>query len=232
MKYKILGLIGGIGPESTMDYYKTIIQNFRQKVKTNDYPHFLVNNINMIEMLSYVAGDLNELVNFLAKEIKKLEDAGADFVAMASNTPHIVFDDLEKKVALPMISIVKVTMEAARKQGLKKIALFGTKSTMEGGFYQKTGVDYSIEVLTPDKSSMEFINEKYFGELVAGIIREETKKELISIAKRIKDEEGIEGLILGGTELPLILSQDDFNDIALLNTSQIHVNSLIDMMFS
>jgi aspartate racemase len=232
MKYKTLGLIGGIGPESTMDYYKMIIQKFRQRLQTNEYPHFLVNNINMTEMLSYVPNDLNALADFLGKEIKKLENAGADFGVMASNTPHIVFDELEKKAVLPLISIVKETMKVAQKQGLKKVALFGTKSTMEGGFYQKTGSDYSIEVLTPDKPSKEFINEKYFGELVAGIIKEETKRKLIYIAEKMKDAEGIEGLILGGTELPLILNQDDFKDIVLFNTSQIHVDSIIDRMFS
>ena len=131
-----------------------------------------------------------------------------------------------------MISIVKVTMDEARKRGLKKVALFGTRSTMEGGFYQKTGENYSVNVLTPDKNSREFINEKYFGELVAGIIKEETKRKLISIADKMKEGEGIEGLILGGTELPLILNQDDFKDIVLLNTAQIHVDAIIEGMFS
>jgi aspartate racemase len=232
MKYKILGIIGGIGPESTMDYYKAIIQKFRQRAEAKEYPHFLINNINMTEMLSYVPNHLTGLVEFLLKEVKKLEDAGAEFVAMASNTPHIVFDELEKKVTLPMISIVKETMKAAQKQGLKKVALFGTKSTMEAGFYQKTGVDYSIEVLTPDKISMEYINEIYFGELVVGVIKEETKIKLIQIAEKMKKEERIEGLILGGTELPLILNQDDFKELVLFNTSLIHVDSIMEKMFS
>ncbi|MGE5812110.1 MAG: aspartate/glutamate racemase family protein, partial [Ignavibacteria bacterium] len=202
MKYKILGLIGGIGPESTIDYYKMIIKKFRERFATNDYPHFLINNINLTEMLSYVKENkLDVLSGFLAKEIKKLEEAGADFGALASNTPHIVFDELQKKVNLPLLSIVEECFKEISRKKIKRVGLFGTLSTMDGGFYQTTGRKYSIEVITSDKKSKEYINKIYFEELVLGIINPSTKKELINIVSRMKDNDEIKGLILGGTEL-------------------------------
>lgn len=232
MKYKTLGLIGGIGPESTIDYYKMIIKKFRERFSTDDYPHLLINNINMTEMLSYVKENkLDALSGFLAKEIKKLEEAGADFGALASNTPHIVFDELQKKVNLPLLSIVEECFKEIRRKNIKRVGLFGTLSTMDGGFYQTTGGKYSVEVVIPDKKSKEYINKIYFDELVLGIINPSTKKELINIVSRMKDNDEIKGLILGGTELPLILDQGDFNDIKIFNTSKIHVESIIEKMF-
>ncbi|MBE3092346.1 MAG: amino acid racemase [Chloroflexi bacterium] len=154
MKYKILGLIGGIGPESTIDYYKMIVSRFRERIETDDYPKFLINNINITEMLSYVkTNQLDKLVDFLAFEIKKVQAGGADFAVLASNTPHIVFDELRNRVDLPMISIVDETFKVISKDKLRKVALFGTMFTMQAGFYQKVGVEYSIDVLTPDKIS-------------------------------------------------------------------------------
>jgi len=232
MKYKILGLIGGIGPESTIDYYKMIIKKFRERLSTNDYPHFLINNINMTEMLSYIKkNELKALVDFLAKEIKQLADAGADFAALASNTPHIVFNELQEKVNMPLISIVEETCKEIRKNSIEKAGLFGTLSTMDGGFYQKKGEEYTINVITPSKDEKEFINKKYFEELVLGINNPATKEELKSIVYKMKVNNGIQGLILGGTELPLILNQEDFSDIIIFNTAQIHVNGILGKMF-
>jgi aspartate racemase len=232
MRYKILGLIGGIGPESTVDYYKMIIKKFRERLSNTDYPHFLINNINMTEMLNYIKkNELNALVDFLAKEIKQLSDAGADFAALASNTPHIVFDELQKNVNLPLLSIVEETCKEIVNKEIKKVGLFGTSSTMDGGFYQKTGMKHLIEVVLPDKKSKEYINKIYFEELVLGILNPSTKKELKNIICKMKDNDEIEGMILGGTELPLILDQKDFTDIMIFNTAQIQVNSIIEKMF-
>jgi len=233
MKYKILGLIGGIGPESTIDYYKTIIKRFREKFSANDYPHFLINNIDMTEMLGYIKENkLNDLTDFLAKQVKKLQDAGADFAALASNTPHLVFDDLQKKSNIPLISIVEETFKEIKKKNIGKVGLFGTLSTMDGGFYQKTGNKYLVDVLIPDKKSKEYINQIYFEELVLGIVNESTKKELKNIVCKMKDKDRIEGLILGGTELPLILNQKDFPDIKIFNTAEIHVESILEKMLN
>ena len=233
MKKKILGLVGGIGPESTVDYYKMIIKKYREKSGNGNYPEFLINSINMTAMLSYVQENkFKELILYLAYEIKKLEMAGAGFAALASNTPHIVFDQLQNSVNIPMISIVEETIKYISEKKIEKVGLFGTMFTMNAGFYQKVGEKYSVEVITPDQKDKEFIHEKYFSELVAGIIKDDTREMLRKIAETLKDQHNITGLVLGGTELPLILKQENFLDIELLNTSEIHVDSIVNKMLS
>jgi aspartate racemase len=228
---KKTGLLGGIGPESTIEYYRQIIKRFQERLNTKNYPEILMNSINMTEMLSYVFNNqLDKLVDFLSERVKVLEKAGADYVAIASNTPHIVFDRLTADVKIPLISIVEETCKTIHEKGLKRVALFGTKSTMTAGFYQKTAEKYTIEMITPDPENQDYIHQKYMSELVFNNILPETKKQLIQIVAELIKNESIEGLVLGGTELPLILKQSDFNNIEVFDTTKIHVESIVNKM--
>jgi len=228
---KKIGLIGGLGPESTIEYYRLIIKRFQEKHNSKEYPELLLNSINMTEMLGYVFNNqLDKLVDFLAVRIEVLEKAGVDYVAIASNTPHIVFDKLSEKINVQLISIVEETSKEIQRKKLKKVGLMGTKSTMSNGFYQKTALKHGIEILIPDPENQDYIHQKYMGELVFNRILPETKKQLIQIVNKLKKKETIEGLILGGTELPLILNQTDFTDILVFDTTKIHVESIVTKM--
>lgn len=225
---KKLGLIGGVGPESSIAYYRLIIKRFRERLNTKDFPEIIIHSINMTGMLNYVfTNQLDKLVDFLAVRIMVLEKAGADFAAIASNTPHIVFDELRARVNIPMISIVEETCKFIAQKNMKRVGLFGTKSTMTSGFYQKTAEKYGLEVLIPDTREQDYIHEKYMSELVLNNIIPETKHQLLRIVKEFQDKESIEGLVLGGTELPLILNQSDFSDLKLIDTTQVHVASIV-----
>lgn len=228
---KKLGLIGGVGPESTIKYYRLIIEYFQKELKTNNYPEFLIESINMTEMLSYAFNnELEKLADFLSQRINMLEKAGADFIALASNTPHIVIDDLKRRVQIPIISIVDETCKAIQKKRIKKVALLGTKSTMTAGFYQEKAAQFGIEVFIPENETLGIIHERYMNELVFNRINPETKILLIKIANQLKDKNSIEGLILGGTELSLILEQSDLKDLHLFDTTKIHAYSLVKNM--
>jgi aspartate racemase len=228
---KKIGLIGGVGPESTIEYYRLIIKRFKEKLTTNNYPEIIINSINMTEMLSYVINNrLDSLIDFLSERIKILEMSGVDYAAIASNTPHIVFDELQNKVNIPLISIVEETCEEISIRKMKRVGLFGTKSTMTAGFYNKDAKKYGIDIFIPETKDQDFIHDKYMTELLFNRIVPETKKELIRIVRELKEKESIEGLILGGTELPLILSQQDFSDIIILDTTKIHVESIVTKM--
>ena len=182
-------------------------------------------------MLRYVFNkQLDRLVNFLADKIMVLEKAGVDFGAIASNTPHIVFERLEERVNIPLISIVEETCKSITAKSIRRVGLFGTKSTMTQGFYDKVAQKHGIEIVIPDPSEQDFIHDKYMNELVHNKIVPETKKQLVEIAKKLKEKELIEGLILGGTELPLILNQSDFSDLQILDTTKIHVGSIVTRM--
>ncbi len=228
---KKIGLIGGIGPESSIEYYRLIIKQFQDRLKTKDYPEFVISSINMTEMLSYVFADnLDRLVDFLVERISTLEKAGVDYGAIASNTPHIVFEKLTKRVKLPLISIVEETCKKIAHYKLPRVGLLGTKSTMTKGFYNKVAKKYGIEIVIPDPDKQDYIHDKYMNELVYNKIVPHTKQQLIGIIKELREVKKIEGLILGGTELPLIISQSDFSDFHVLNTTKIHVESIVTKM--
>lgn len=175
-------------------------------------------------------GEFEAVSRYLATEVKKLEHAGAEFGVLASNTPHIVFDQVRELSQLPLISIVEATGQKIADTGLKKVALFGTKFTMQGGFYGEVLSKKGIQVLTPDETDQQFIHDKYMGELVKGIILDETRTELIGVIEKMKRKDTVQGLILGGTELPLILGPGDVAGIHVFDTTEIHVESIMEVL--
>ena len=228
-----IGIIGGIGPESTIEYYRMLIKLYRAKLNTNQYPEILLQSIDMTEMLDYVFNnEYDNLVEFLKSKIAILEQSNVDYVALASNTPHLVFDKLSKSVNVKIISIVEETCKSILKTGIKKVGLLGTNSTMSKGFYQSVAKNNGIEMVTPNEENQNYVHEKYMGELVFNQINPDTKKRLIQIVNELEDKEQIEGIILGGTELPLILEQKDFDKLKVFNTTEIHVNAILDRMIN
>jgi aspartate racemase len=225
---KTVGIIGGIAPESTIQYYRLIVAGYREHKRDGNYPSILINSINMKQMLDLIgAKRLPEAIQYLRGEIDKLARAGADFGVLASNTPHLVFDDLQAVSPIPLISIVEATCQRASELGLERVGLFGTRFTMQGGFYDREFEKRGTVIVLPADDDQEYIHEKYMTELVNGVILEETKVGLLRIANRLKREKRIQGLVLGGTELPLILKDGDDTEIPFLDTTSIHVQSII-----
>ena len=226
-----IGVIGGIGPESSIEYYRLIIKRFQEIEATTEYPEFIIQSVNMTEMLGYVFDKkLDQLVDFLIERINILQKAGVEYVAIASNTPHIVFEKLSEKVSIPLISIVEETCKNVAAEKIKRVGLLGTKSTMSSGFYNSVAEQHNIQVVIPSLEDQDYIHNKYMSELVFNTILPDTKNKLIEIIKKIKKEDLIEGLILGGTELPFIIKQTDFSDIKIFDTTKIHVESIVAKM--
>lgn len=230
---KTLGIIGGIGPGSTVDYYQTIIELYRARKTDGSYPPILINSIDLQRVLATVgAGELDALTNWLVVELQKLERAGADFAIMASNTPHIVFDDLAQRSPLPLISIVEKTCRAAKAREHRRLALFGTRFTMQGTAYRDQFSRQEIAVIPPDREDLDYIHDKYMSELVAGIFLPETRAGLLAVVDRMAQRADIDGVILGGTELPLLLRDPSHNGIPFLNTTRIHCEAAVERMLS
>ena len=191
---KRIGIIGGIGPESTIDYYRLIVKRYQERLGTKDYPDIMISSINMTEMLGYVfTNQLDRLVDFMVYKIEGLERTGVDYVAIASNTPHIVFDRIAERVQIPLISIVEETCKVVLDRKIKKVGLMGTKSTMTNGFYQKVAERYGIEIVIPETGQQDYIHTKYMSELLFNRIVPETKEQLIGIAGELQAKESIEG---------------------------------------
>jgi len=229
---KILGLIGGTGPESTIEYYRLLIAKYRELADGNS-PPLIINSVNIKVLLEWMtAGELPRVADYLVAEIEKLRQAGADFGALTANTPHIVFDELQERSALPLISMVEATRDHIQKLGLKTVALFGTRFTMQGSFYPEVFARTGIKLVTPNDEEQDYIHEIYLGELLKDVFLPETQTKLLAIADDMKVRDGIEAVILGGTELPLLLRDEAHNGLPLLDTTRIHVDRLIAEMLS
>lgn len=230
---KKIGLVGGSGPESTIDYYRSIINLYRSKTDDNSYPRLIIDSINMTEMLNYVElNQLDRLKDFLLNALINLKNAGAELAAIAANTPHIIFDELNKVSPLPLLSIIEETFKVVKTKNLKKVGLFGTKFTMQEDFFKKVFNDNGITIITPGMSEQNFIHDKIMSELDFGKVVASTKNSLLKIIERLKTDEKIEGLILGCTELPIILEKSDENGITFFNTTKIHVESIVNNILS
>lgn len=229
---KTVGVIGGIGPESTIEYYRSMITFYREQKPDGSSPSIIINSIDMKTMLSLIeAGELAATTELLLGEIERLARAGADFGLLAAGTPHIVFDELAPRSPIPLISIVEATCAAAVALGLKRLGLFGTRFTMRGRFYADVFSQAGIALVVPDEAGQAYIHEKYFGELVKGIILPETRAGLLKIVESLRELEDIQGLILGGTELSLIL-RDGMSSIPFLDTTQIHARAAVARLLS
>jgi aspartate racemase len=225
---KTIGMVGGIGPESTIDYYRLLIAAYRERHADGSYPAIVINSVDLKTVLDLVAaGDRARLVEFLGGSVEALARAGAEVGFLASNTPHLVFDEIARRSPIPLVSIVTSTRERASALGLKRVGLFGTRFTMQASFYADAFGQMGIEVVAPQPEEQDYIHEKYMGELVAGILLPETRAGLLKIAQVMKTCHGIEALILGGTELPLILRGDNDLGIPFLDTAQIHVDAVM-----
>src|SRR5436305_12017163 len=230
---KLLGIIGGLGPESTVDYYQRIIALYRERTGDASYPEFIINSVDLKEGLDFMgADDLTGMADYLLQGVGKLARAGADFGLISANTPHIVFEEVASKSPIPLLSIIEATCAAAKARKLKRLALLGTRFTMQGTFYSKVFTREGIELVVPDAKDQEYIHDKYLNELVPGKFLPETRAELLAIVDRMQAKSGIDGVILAGTELPLILRDADHRGIPLLDTTKIHCQAAVAEMLS
>jgi len=248
---KTVGIIGGVGPESTIEYYRLIIAAYRERqtgtgvppddhahdapAKQTDrgYPSIIINSVDVNHLLAWMkVGDLASVTDYLVTELERLARAGVDFGVIAANTPHIVFDELQKRSPIPLLSIVEATRDEARSRGLKRVGLFGTRFTMQAEFYPEVFSRAGIQIIVPNDEEQSYIHEKYLGELLKDIFSPETREGLLAIVDRMKERDEIGGLILGGTELPLILRDAEHNGVPFLDTTKIHVERIVAELLS
>src|SRR5208282_6142060 len=189
---KTLGIVGGIGPESTVDYYRSLIQIWREQTKDGSAPSIIVNSIDLKKMLNlFAAKAMSEVTDYLSEEMQRLARAGADVGLFAANTPHIVFDDLQRRSPIPLISIVEATREAAEELGLRSLGLFGIRFTMQGHFYPDVFSKAGITLVVPNEKEQGYIHDKYMNELVKGVFLPETRERLLAIADRLAKREHV-----------------------------------------
>ncbi|MCF7876057.1 amino acid racemase [Candidatus Bipolaricaulota bacterium] len=226
---KKIGILGGMSPESSLEYYSSFISLSQERLPEGRYPELVIYNLNFEDFCRPVSRGKDERVrNLLREKLTDLEKAGVDFALMASNTPHMYYDELKKEISIPLLSIVEATAEKAKKEGYERVGLLGTDFTMTGDFYEKDFADRDMEIVVPDEGDREVVHDKIMNELVNGKMLDSTRRELVKIIKKMQEAEGIEAIILGCTELPLILSEEEAG-IPVLDTTKIHVEAGFDL---
>ncbi len=221
---KRIGILGGISAQSTAKYYDHIIQSYFERKRDYHYPEIVIFSLDFQKFTAFEnATDKAGYIKEIMHGIESLQNAGAEFIIIAANSPHAVFEELEKQSRVPLLSIVEVTAKKAGQSGLKKLLLMGIKFTMQSSFYQDACEKLGIHVIVPSDKEQNEINGIVFDELVIGIFNGKSRNRLLEIINRYD----VDGVILGCTELPLILQQKD-TDIKLLDTLKIHAEAALD----
>ena len=229
----VLGIVGGLGPESTIDYYRRLIAVYRKRIADDSYPAIVITSLDVSKGLRLVAAqEYGELADYLVQALDQLARAGATVGLISANTPHIVFDQVQSRSELPLISIVEAACAAAQQQGMSKVALLGTRFTMQAHFYPEVFSRVGIALVVPTDDEQSFIHDKYVNELIPGIFLDATRERLLGIIRRMQKEDSVQGVLLAGTELPLILRQQDVPEVPLLDTTVIHVEAAVTRLLS
>lgn len=227
---KKLGLIGGMGPESTIPYYHDIVHGVH--ARAGRFPLLSIESVDVFHVLRLESeGRLGELADYLSAAIERVASSGVQVGALCANTPHIVFDELQARSAIPLVSIVDACRDEAHCRGFSKLGLLGTAPTMEADFYQRAFGEAGMELAVPDADDQRYVARKISEELEFGVLRDETRVGLAGVVRRMRDKAGIEAAILGCTELPLILN-DGVTCVPCLDTMGIHVRALIEAILA
>lgn len=220
---KKIGILGGLGPESTVSYYLYIVRKYHETYKDFAYPEIIIYSLDFQKFIN--AG--YEVAGEVKTAIGKLHAAGADFAVAACNSVHIVYDEVKDVLPIPWISIIDVTGEEIKKNGMKKAGLLGTVFTMSKGFYEKGLARMGIETVVPDAEDMKTVNEFIYKELVKNEVKNESRVKVLKIIDRLV-QKGAEGIILGCTELPFLIKQSD-TAVMVFDTTAIYAQKALDI---
>jgi aspartate racemase len=226
---KTLGIVGGIGPESTIEYYRFILAGYRARVTDGSAPHLLIDSLDVnrgIAMLD--ANDLAGLTDYISASVESLARAGAEIALIAANTPHLVFDEVQRRSPIPMLSIVQAACEHVRSLGYARVGLLGTGFTMRARFFPDVFARAGVELVAPNEAEQAVIHRIYVGELLKNQFLPESRNAILAIIERLREEERVEAILLAGTELPLLLRDAAPEDIPLLDTTVIHVGAAVE----
>lgn len=225
---KTIGLIGGMSWESSAEYYRIINERIREKLDGFHSAKCLMYSVDFAEVERYQQqGEWGQAAELLIDAAMRLERGGADFLLICTNTMHKVADDIQQKIQIPILHIVDATAEKIKQAGHKKIGLLGTKFTMEEPFYTgRLAEKYQLEVLVPEPEERAFINQVIFKELCLGILQDDSRLRFINIIENLS-KRGAEAVILGCTEIPLLVKQADVS-IPLFDTTAIHAEAAVE----
>jgi aspartate racemase len=224
--YKRIGILGGLTPESTVTYYQHIFRRYEELYGDLSYPEMVIYDVSFQRFEDWMSKeDWESIEEALLDGLKRLAAAGSDFAVIATNTMHILFEKLQARSSIPLISIVDATAEAINGEGLKVVGLLGTRFTMEKPFYIEGLKKHGIDTIVPNKEERDYINKVVFGELSRGILLTESRNGYLEIINSLV-ERGAQGIVLGCTEIPILVTQE-YTDVKLFDTAVIHAEKAL-----
>ena len=226
---KKIGLVGGTGPESTVMYYKELNSKIDEATGNENMPELLIESVNFRKAWKLVSSEqYKELTDYLSEKVNNLSKGGAEIITLTAATMHMVLDEVENNTKVSLVSIPRAICDKVLEKGYKKVGLLGTIFTMEQDFMKKDLLLAGIDVAIPDKEDREFVAKRIFEELEFGIVKESTLQEFNAIINKMQKEHQIEAIILGCTELPLLLN-DENCPLPCLDSVAIHIDKLIEL---
>jgi len=223
---KTIGIIGGMSPESTVEYYQYLTHTYTYRYGDHAYPPIIMYSVSFQDYIDWPsAGQWEQVGKGLGEVARKLQSAGADFIVIATNTMHKVVSDIQAAVDIPVLNLLDVVADAIAAQGMTKVGLLGTIFTMEDSFYPEALAARGIHVITPEKADRETVNRVVYLELVNGTLRRESRAEYVRIINDMQAQ-GAQGIILGCTEIPLLIKPTDV-DLPLFDTTILHAEAAL-----
>jgi aspartate racemase len=230
MQGKKVGIVGGLGYMSTLEYYRGIMKECQTYTNSGEYPELVIASLNIADVMRMLEKGFYEQVTwYLYRAIQDLRKARADFAVIASNTPHIVFNQLSEISPLPLISIMDVTSQAISRCGYSNVLLTGTAFTMKNRFYKDNLESHGIKCTVPNAEDIETIHNIIFPDLENGIVKPEKKREFITLCEKYVPK-GIQAIILGCTELPLLINDGDMQ-VPIIDTMKLHISAIVDEIY-
>ncbi|MFP3951518.1 MAG: aspartate/glutamate racemase family protein [Candidatus Bathyarchaeia archaeon] len=225
--YKKIGILGGLTPESTVTYYQHIVRSYQKEFGDHSYPEIIIYSVSFQEYEDWMTDDnWDKIEEGLLDSINRLSYAGADFAVIATNTMHILFENLEEKSPIPLISIIDATAETIKEEGIKKVGMLGTRFTMERPFYKEGLQLKGVKTIIPEEEERRYVDQVVFEELSKGELNEESRKRYLEIIDSLI-EKGAEGIVLGCTEIPLLV-KPEHTEVKLFDTAVIHAEKALE----
>lgn len=222
-----IGIVGGLSPESTIEYYRLICEEYNKRTGGWNFPQITIRSLNLQEIADlFMADKWDDMADVIVSAISDLQRAGADFAAIATNTPHNAYERIREYSPLEVLSIMDATAQEIKKDGFETVGLLGTKQTMEYGFFQRTFAKCGIEAITPDEIDRKYVNDVIWNELVIGKISDESREGYKGIIDRLV-QRGAKGIILGCTEIPLLIKPSN-SPVKTYDTTTIHARAILD----
>jgi aspartate racemase len=226
--HRKIGILGGMSPESTAVYYQHITRTYTERFGDYGYPEIIIYSVNFQKFVDWQrAGRWSEAAREIAGSLENLRKAGADFGLIATNTMHIVFDEVQNAVGMPLLNIIDAASEAIQAAGLGTVGLLGTVFTMRERFFRDRLARRGIRVLVPETEDQDRMNEVIYQELCNGRILEDSRRVFLEIIDRLRTG-GAQGIVLGCTEIPLLVRPQDCS-LPLFNTTLIHAQKALDL---